>query len=58
MLNNRWTQNSEPILFIANSYKQAEELCELHNPMYPKEEIRFLSSQVQYSSLTLIDLTK
>ena len=48
-LNPKYTINSEPILFFATSYAEAEDLCKLSYPKFPIQEIRFLSSKILFN---------
>ncbi len=41
--------DTEPILFFANNYKEAEDLCRLNYPKAPQQEIRLLSSRVLFN---------
>ncbi len=57
-LNPKYTIDSEPILFFASSYKEAEDLCKLSYPKHPNQEIRFLSSKVLFNIYSLDQLGK
>ncbi len=52
-LNPKYTINSEPILFFAYSYKEAEDLCRLNYPSHPSQEIRLLSSKILFNIYSL-----
>lgn len=50
--------SSEPIIFFASSYKEAEDLCALSYPRFPSQEINFLSSKVLFNIFSLDKLGK
>lgn len=43
---------SEPIYFLASSYKEAENLCQAKYPELPNQEIKFVSDKI-LSNLSL-----